>query len=89
MVTIQQLGKSTFSPSFISNVCIPVSQEILNISKFPFRNWVFSNFIFGIFIFKAIHGSVTDFGKSIWLQAILILILHILNGHKPNVGHFA
>ncbi len=31
MVTIQKMGKETFS-SFFSKVCMPVTQEVLNIS---------------------------------------------------------
>ncbi len=59
MVTIQKWGNSTFQVSF-SKVCMPVTQEALKISECPFRYWVLTNFPFGIFIFKALYGSVPE-----------------------------
>ncbi len=53
MVTVQKCEKALFM--FYSKVCMPVTQEIVNISQYSFRLTTFS---FVIFIFKALYGSI-------------------------------
>ncbi len=45
---------------FFSKVCRPVTQKVKRISECLFRYWVLTSFNFGIFIFKAIYGSVPE-----------------------------
>ncbi len=45
---------------YFSKVCMPITQEVLEISQFSFRVWFLTNFSFVIFVFKVLYGSVLE-----------------------------
>lgn len=52
------MGKHTFCVIY-SKICMPLTQEVLKISEYPFLFWFLTNVWFGILIFKALFGPVT------------------------------
>lgn len=53
-----------FQNHSFSNVCMPITQEILKISSYPFRFWFLTNISSVIFIFKALYGSDSEMQGS-------------------------
>jgi len=45
---------------FLPQVCMSVTQEVLNISQYPFRFWFLTHFPIGIFILKAVDGLILE-----------------------------
>ncbi len=62
-----KMGKQHFI-SQSSKACNSKALKIL----MPFRYWVLTNFLFGIFIFKALLVGPRDIGISTWLQEYII-----------------